>query len=530
MRDEFAEAWSLLGKLYHHQWKLNDAYRALGKALAIQPRCLPAVLNAAMVCQSMNRQEEAIAFYRRAVALKPESTAIAVDLVHQMQWACDWDGLEMLAKEIISSVKRQGDEGAGELLPPFAFLSLPIPTNSEEQCKVAKNWAKQYRLWASSESLSRPLSRPTFLASGNGETRRRIRVGYMSADFGDHATSWLIADLFAAHDRSRFEIYGYDIGDIGGGIRPRLEKGFDKLTILNSLSHREAAWRIREDAIDILIDLKGYTFHARPEILAMRPAPIQATYLGYPGTMGADFIDYNIVDETVVPRDRKAFYSEKLIHLPGCYQVNCRDLTIDASTPDRTSQGLPENGLVFCAFNNPFKITPSIFDVWMRLLSRFPGCVLWLLGDNSFMQTNLRREAERRGISGKRLVFAPRVDHAQHLARHRSADLFLDTFPYNAHTTAGDALRTGLPMVTLCGEAFASRVATSLLRTLGLDECVTESLEDYEALSVLLASDASRLTRLREKVIKNVDGSELFDIQAFARKMEAAFFQMLSRI
>ena len=321
----------------------------------------------------------------------------------------------------------------------------------------------------------------------------KTTIAYLSADFHEHATAWLIAELFEKHDHGRFAIYGYSYGPRDDSpLRRRLACALDRFVDVRDLSYAEAARRIAADEVDILVDLKGYTQDARSEIVAFRPAPLQVSYLGYPGTLGAEFMDYILVDDFVVPPEQQPFFTEKLVHLPGCYQVNDSRREIAPRTPSRAECGLPEEGLVFCCFNNSYKITPQVFGVWMELLQAVPGSVLWLLEGNRFMPANLRREAEGRGVAAERLVFAPRKPLPEHLARHRLAALFLDTFPVNAHTTASDALWAGCPVLTLAGETFVSRVAGSLVRSVGLPELITASLEDYRATALRLAREHRR--------------------------------------
>jgi predicted O-linked N-acetylglucosamine transferase (SPINDLY family) len=355
----------------------------------------------------------------------------------------------------------------------------------------------------------------------------RIKVGYLSADFHEHATAYLIAELIEKHDRQRFAVLGYSYGpDDSSPMRKRLVRAFDRFADLRNTSFVEASRRIAADGVDILVDLKGHTWRARTEIMALRPAAIQVGYLGYPGTMAAPFIDYALVDDFVAPRDQEPFYSEKLVYLPGCYQVNDSTREIAARLPTRSECGLPEKGFVFCCFNNNYKITPQMFDVWMRLLLATPESVLWLLAANPVAVANLQNEAEQRGVSRRRLLFAPRCPLPEHLARHRLADLFLDTFPYNAHTTASDALWAGCPLVTIAGETFASRVAGSLLRTIGLPELITTNLHDYEQLALGLAREEKLLADLRGKLQTQRLASGLFDGTRFARRVEHAFEEM----
>jgi predicted O-linked N-acetylglucosamine transferase (SPINDLY family) len=309
-------------------------------------------------------------------------------------------------------------------------------------------------------------------------------------------------------------------------MRARLERAFDRFIDIRALSHREAAERIHADKVDILVDLKGYTHNARPAISAYRPAPVQVSYLGYPATMGADFIDYIIVDPFVVPASQQPFFSERLVHLPGSYQVNDRRREIASAGTSRRNCGLPADGLVFCSFNNSYKISPLFFDIWMRLLRAVPGSVLWLLETNGPVKDNLRSQAEKRGVDAGRLIFAPVVPSAEHLGRHRHADLFLDTLPCNAHTTASDALWAGLPVLTCRGDTFAGRVAGSLLTAIGMPQLVTGSLEEYEQVALTLASAPHRLIALRQELEKKRDTSSLFDLPKSAANIEAAYARM----
>ncbi len=368
-------------------------------------------------------------------------------------------------------------------MAPFTFLTLPVVTTAEQQLRCARQWVdRQLRaISGAGRSLAHhPPAGP----------KSKITIAYLSADYHSHATAWLIAELIEKHDRGRFAVFGYSYGpDNRGPTRRRLVEAFDRFVDVKDTSHMAAAQRIAADGVNILIDLKGYTKDARTEILAFRPAPLQVNFLGYPGTMGAEFMDYILVDNYIVPPGRQPFFTEKLVYLPGCYQVNDSRREISGNTPSRQECRLPADGFVFCSFNNSYKITPQMFEVWMRLLKAVPGSVLWLLEGNPFVSANLCREAEARGVAGERVIVAPRLPLSEHLARHRLADLFLDTFPVNAHTTASDALWAGLPVLTLAGETFVSRVAGSLLRTMGLPELIATSLEDYEATARRLARD-----------------------------------------
>jgi predicted O-linked N-acetylglucosamine transferase (SPINDLY family) len=312
-------------------------------------------------------------------------------------------------------------------------------------------------------------------------------------------------------------------------MRARLESAFERFIPVNGLGDRAVAALIRDAKIDIAVDLKGFTKNARPGILAHRPAPLQVSYLGFPGTMGASYIDYLLADRIVVPEPDRKHYSEQIVYLPDCYQCNDTKRVIAAKAPTRTDAGLPERGFVFCSFNNNYKLTPELFDVWMRLLRQIEGSVLWILDSNAAAARNLRLEAEHRGIARERLVFAPRVQHADHLARHRLADLFLDTVPCGAHTTGSDALWAGLPMLTCVGDSFAGRVGASLLNAVGLKELVTPSLPEYEHLALNLARDPRALAHLKAKLEENRNTTPLFDTARSTRHLEAAYLTMWDR-
>jgi len=402
----------------------------------------------------------------------------------------------------------------GIRVPPFYLLSTPASASDQLIC--ARHWAT---------SISPP--RKALFHHQPCAERERIRLGYLSGDFHQHATAQLMAELFEYHDRDRFEVFAYSYGpDDDSPMRVRLAAAFDRLVDIRALSHRKAADLIHADQVDILVDLKGYTRHARPAISAYRPAPVQVSYLGYPATMGADFIDYIIVDPFIVPSSQQPFFSERLVHLPRSYQANDRRREVADARTSRQDFGLPAEGLVLCSFNNSYKISPAFFDIWMRLLRAVPGSVLWLLEANPLVRGNLRFEAEKRGVDTGRLIFAPVVPPAEHLARHRHADLFLDTLPCNAHTTASDALWAGLPVVTCSGDTFAGRVAGSLLMAIDMPELVTKSLEEYEQAALALARSPQRLIAVREKLQNNRDGSALFDLPKLTGNIEAAYARM----
>jgi predicted O-linked N-acetylglucosamine transferase (SPINDLY family) len=356
---------------------------------------------------------------------------------------------------------------------------------------------------------------------------QKIRVAYLSSDFRRHAVAYLAAELFERHDRSRFEVIGVSFGaDDGSDLRSRLVAAFDRFIDVTERSDQDAAQLINELQIDIAVDLNGHTREARPGILASHPAAIQVSYLGFPATTGAPFIDYIIADPIALPFDQQPYYSEHIVHLPDCFQVNDSTREVPKQTQSRREAGLPEYGFVFCCFNNTYKIRTPIFDIWMRIMLSIEGAVLWLNADHPAVEHNLRREAKSRGVDPARLIFAPRVDLDQHLARQRLADLFLDTLPVNAGATASAALWAGLPVLTCRGQTFFGRMGASLMMAIGLPEMVTRTLEEYEALALKLAADPSLHKSIRSRLEANRSTHPLFDTDRFRRHIEAAYSRM----
>jgi predicted O-linked N-acetylglucosamine transferase (SPINDLY family) len=361
------------------------------------------------------------------------------------------------------------------------------------------------------------------------QKNEKIRIGYFSADFKNHPVAFLIAELFEIHDRSQFEIYAFSLVKSDDEMVDRFHLAFDHYIEAQEMSDIEIAQLSRSFNIDIAVDLTGITASSRTGIFSYRAAPIQVNYLGYPGTLGADYMDYIIADKTLIPPQSQQFYSEKVVYLSNSYQVNDRKRIISERQFTRHELGLPENGFVFCCFNNNFKIIPATFASWMGILKAVEGSVLWLFQDNSWAAENLKKEAENHGISSNRLVFAERQPLSEHLARHRQADLFLDTFPYNAHTTASDALWAGLPVLTMMGQSFASRVAASLLNAIGTPELITSTQEEYEALAINLVLNPNKLTNIKNKLANNRLTTPLFDTPLFTQNLETAYIKMMER-
>lgn len=429
---------------------------------------------------------------------------------------CEWDRLDEWRNKIRNSLS----SGENSRISPFHLLSLGGFTAAEQR-QCADVWMFE-RLAASANE------RDALNFVFDRLPKTKIRLGYLSADFQDHATAYLIAETLEAHDRDRFELYAYSCGaDDGGRMRRRMEQCFDRFIDLVELSIADCAKAIYADRIDILIDLKGYTKNTRTEILTYRPAPIQVNYLGYPGTLGGDFCDYIITDNYVTPPASAGDYSEAFACLPDSYQPHGCAVAIGKPT-NRAQEGLPAEGFVFCCFNQAYKIMPKMFDLWCRLLFVTPGSVLWLL-NNQQAKGQLRNEALQRGISPERLIFADELPQAEHLARLSLADLVLDTAPYNAHTTASDALWVGVPVVTCVGETFAARVAGSLLQAVELEELIAEDMEAYYALALALTGDPQRLADTRRKLQQKRLSAPLFDSTAYTNHLETLYQAMWDR-
>ena len=484
----------------------DEALAAAGRALAVQPGFAEALYVRGNALRDLGRVEEALADYEQALAQNPNHPHVLNGIAHAALLLCDWDRTARLAQLLPQAV------AAGRAIQPFVLLGY------SEDAALLRRCAEN--------AIQRTAPPRPPLWQGEKYGHDRIRLAYLSADFHQHATAMLMAELFERQDRARFEISAYAFGpDDQSPMRARLEKAFDHFHDVRGKSDAEIAGMLRAAETDIAVDLNGHTLDGRPGIFAHRPAPVQVNYLVYPGTTGAPWMDVVLGDRVVTPMDQQPFFSEKIIHLPDCYQPN--DATrLVGPAPDRTEAGLPDDAFVFCCFNNNWKITAPVFDIWMRLLAQVPGSVLWLL--DSPATPNLRRAAAARGVDASRLVFAPRLDAAAHLARHRLADLFLDTLPYNAHTTASDALWAGLPLVTCHGKSFQGRVAASLLKFTGLAELVTHRPEDYEALALELARNPALLKATRDKLAVNRKNAPLFDSARFVAGLEDTYAAMLA--
>jgi predicted O-linked N-acetylglucosamine transferase (SPINDLY family) len=506
----FDEAWFRRAAALWALDRPEDALASYQKCFALNPRRFGAVFNIGTTLLKLDRYDEAFAAFERAGALNPDHPYLAGAMAAAISGGCDFERWPGCQERLVEGVR-----GGRAVVPPLTFLPFCDDGDLRRACSAAFVTDRVPQI-------------PAPLWTGDRYDHRPIRIAYLSADFHQHATSDLLAGLIERHDRAHFQVTGISFSkDDGSVIRSRIVRAFDDFRDVRGHSDSAVAQWLRDHEIDIAVDLKGHTEGSRSGILAHRPCPVQVSWLGYPGTIGAGFLDYIIGDAVVLPFADQPWYSEKIVHLPHCYQ--CNDHRAIASEPIRADEGLPQDTFVFCCFNAAWKITPAIFDVWMRLLAGVPGSVLWLLDDNEAARRNLRRAASGKGIDPARLIFAPRIQPAMHLARHRLADLFLDTLPYNAHTTASDALWTGVPLVTCKGQQFDGRVAASLLETAGLPDLITETVEEYEALALELARDPPRLAALRARMAESRLSSPLFDIDRFRAAIETAYLRMVNR-
>jgi protein O-GlcNAc transferase len=511
LQPNYHEAWSNKGGALKELKRYDEAIACLDRALSLQPDYHEAWTNKGVSLHELKRYDEAIACYDKALNLSPNIDWIYGDLVDVKLKICNW--LDLTTQSEIISKKVMANE---KVLQPFSLLTL---IDDGLLHKKSSEIATKFK-YPFNSILGEIPKYP------KGE---KIRIGYFSADFKNHPVAFLMAELFELHDRSNFEIYAFSLVNACDAMRERLQKAFDHFIGVDGMSDVAVAKLAREHSIDIAVDLSGFTKDARTGIFSHRAAPIQVNYLGYPGTMGANYFDYIIADKTLIPLDSQSHYSEKVVYLPNSYQVNDRNRLISDRQFTRQELGLPEEGFVFCCFNNNFKILSSTFEVWMRILKAVEGSVLWLLQDNPQAVENLKKEAHKKGIDIRRLVFADRVPLSEHLARHRFADLFIDTLPYNAHTTASDALWTGLPVLTLQGNSFAGRVASSLLNAIELPELITYNQEEYEAMAIELAKNHEKLASIKKKLESNRLTAPLFDTPFFTRNMEAAYNEMMER-
>jgi protein O-GlcNAc transferase len=500
-----------IGYLEIQMNRFEAAAAAFAAALEREPQNAAAWQGRAQCLAAAGCVEEAAVAYTQLLAIAPETEYMQGESLHARMHCCDWSDFDARRANLVRRV-RAGDR----VDVPGSFLSHS--ESPADQLICARTFAEEF--------LSDPA--PS-LAPPRPDSPRRLRIAYLSADFHEHATAYLAAGMFEAHDRERFEIFAVSFGpEDGSAMRARLRGAFEHFDDVRMLTDEAIAARLREIGIDIAVDMKGHTRGARPRVFALRCAPVQVSFLAYPGTMGAPFMDYLVADRCVIPEHERIHYAEHPVYMPSSYQVNDGKRRAGPAT-SRREHGLPPDAFVFACFNAAYKITPVVFTVWMHILGAVPNSVLWLLGGAEVAERNLRERARDYGVDSQRLIFAPWVDADRHLARIALADLVLDTLPYNAHTTASDALWSGVPVITTPGRSFASRVATSLLQALGLAELSTASLEQYRNLAIRLAECPQELNELRSMLVQARDTTRLFDSHWYCRQLESAFEQMVAR-
>ena len=505
IKPDYADAYNNMGNALNDKAESDAAIDSYKQALKIKPDYAEAYYNMGIALINKGEMDAAVDSYEKAIKIKPDYELAHSGKLYRQAHVCDWSGIER-GREVIPKLGI-----SAQYINPFEILPLEdAPERHRLRSEVfAKNEFKQ---------------KPLPLASRSTQKPKRLRIGYFSSDFKEHPVAYLMAKVIETHDRNFFEVYGYSIGPAKDDkMRHRLIKGFDVFDDVQDMSDQDVALLARQDQIDIAIDLTGYTQNSRSGIFAYRAAPMQINYLGYPGTMGANFIDYIIADPILIPSDSQKHYNEKIIQLPNSYMPTDNTRIFSERELTRLEMGLPEQGFVFCCFNNNYKISPTEFDVWMRLLLKVEGSVLWLRKSNKWSEGNFCKEAKSRGVDPSRLIFADRVPMDEHLARHRLADLFLDTFAFNAHTTATEALWAGLPVVTKLGQGFAARVAGSLLTAIELPELITETEMEYEALILDLATNPQRLAAIKQKLAANRLSKPLFNTELFTKHLEDGY-------
>ncbi len=501
------------------------AFVAYQRALELNPQYVDALVGLGSLYSRTQNHSQSLACFERAYSLDPNNITVLENLIKAKQTLCIWEDLDRLEEKVLHLAMATETVHPSRVLSPFFALSRSKPTTPEQQLFIAKRYCErlQRMMRGPSARFQNIDPKVRLITSSN----RRLRIGYLTADFRAHPVGMAMSQVIANHNRANFDVFAYSFGpNDGSPWRIQIEKEASRFVDMERWSIEASVNRVVEDRIDILIDLQGHIGDPRTEILIHRPAPIQAHYLGFPGTSGADFIDYDIVDEYVVPRDHRESFTEKMVYLPGCLLTSHAQAIEAGSTLDRASLGFLAGDFVFCAFHSVFKLNPTMADLWAKLLRETPRSILWLQEADVIAVENLQREFESRGIARERLRFAPRVSSSLHIARQKFADLFLDAFPYNAHTTACDTLRMNLPIVTLSGETIASRIAGSVLHSLDLDELITQTHDDYFQVAVRLATQPDVLKGIREKLSRSLAKTDLYDGLAFARKLEAAYQAM----
>jgi len=509
---DYAEAYFNRAVALDELKSTEAALASYDMAIYFNPDYVNAYYNRGVALRGLNNFEAALKSFEQVFSLQPNYPFIKGDIIHGMMTICKWENLP----ELVESINHDVD--ANRLsVNPFSYQGI---------CNCPMLLGAAAKIYSTNKFPPKVKSVYKKIESKN----KKIKIAYVSGEFRDQATSVLMIDLWENHDKNRFEIIGLDNGwNDGSRIRERIEKAFDKLINISEISDSGVAALIKDESIDILVNLNCFFGLERNGVFAYKPSPIQVNYLGFPGTLGVDYMDYIIADKIVIPIHLQDFYAEKIVYLPNSYQTNDRKREIADKVFTKEELGLPNDGFVFCCFNNNYKITPHTFNSWMRILKAVEGSVLWLLEDNPSAKFNLRKEAQIRGLDPNRLVFAKRINLPDHLARHINADLFIDTLPYNAHTTASDSLWAGLPVLTCMGMSFAGRVASSLLSAIELPELITATQEEYEATAIELATNRTKLKAIKDKLKRNRLNTALFDTSLFTKHIETAYIEMYER-
>jgi len=515
---KYAEALYNLGIVCNSQNKRAEAVFCFQKALEIKPENAEAYHNLGNVFIDLGRRTEALSSYQKALEISPDHAKAFSELFYQLQQLCDWNKLEGMTAKLDDFTTKALDKGTKTAETPFLNLSRHI--DPSRNFAVAKSWSGDIARAMSNLNVHFPFE-------GRRSRKNKIVVGYLSNAFRDHAMAYLTLSLYGLHNRDEFNIFCYSYGeDDGSYYSTRIRQDCDKFVDIGNLNNADAARCIYDDQVDILVDLKGYTKDSRLEISALHPAPIQARYLGLAGTTGADFFDYIITDKIVTPEDHAQYYSENFAYLPHCYQINDYAQTISSKCWNRADFGLPENSFVFCSFSQGYKIEPVMFNTWINILLQVPETVLWLQRKNEITEKNLRQEAESKGIESARLIFSEKLSKDQHQRRLGLVDMALDTRIVNGAATTSDALWAGVPVITLQGNHFSSRMSSSMLTALGLPELITSTLKEYESLAVDLARNPVKLQMIRQTLMKNRLAEPLFNTSRFTRNLEKAYKEM----
>ena len=506
------DVWINYGRSLDNLRRREEALAAYEKAVELDPDSVEGWFNKGKIFGELKRYEEALRSYIRAYQLRPTEPFLLGIILHYKMLICDWLELDVLYDSVLRDL-RNGQK----VVEPFGFQGI---SDSESDLLLAAKIFANERYPLAKETTKAPIR----------ERNKKIRVAYLCGEFRDQATSVLMTGIYESHDPEKFEIVALDNGwNDGGVLRSRMEKVFKEIIDISKMPDLSVAQLIKTLNIDILVNLNGYFGEARSNVFAQHAAPVQVNFLGFPGTLGAPYMDYLIADEIVIPPASREHYVEKIAYMPHSYQANDAKRIISERQFSRLELGLPEQGFVFCCFNNNYKITPQTYDSWMRVLSAVEESVLWLIEDNPLAANNLKAEAEKRGVSPERIIFASRLPLPEHLARHRNADLFLDTLPYNAHTTASDALWAGLPVLTCMGKTFPGRVAASLLTALEVPELITHSVAEYERRAIELANNPDALSLIKNKLLANRLEKPLFNTQMFANDLEVLYRKMFER-